>query len=232
MINALLQNTAFGVALTLLAYEIGKWIQKKTGLKVLSPLITATAFIISVLVLFHIDYSTYQPGANIIIFFVGPATVSFAVPLYKNIRVIKDNLMPILVGLLGGLFTGMISVLGLCYAFGINQQLTTSMLPKSVTSAIGFAISEMIGGVAEITLVLIVVAGVTGYVVGEFVFKILKIDDPVIKGIALGTNSHVVGTAKAMELGEKEGALSSAAITLAGLLMVFLVPLFIKIVGL
>ena len=232
MINELLQNTAFGVALTLITYEIGKWIQKKTGLKVLSPLITATLLIIGVLALFDIDYSTYKPGADIIGFFIGPATVSFAVPLYKNIKIIKENLAPILIGLLGGLLTGMVSVLGLCYIFGINQHLTISMLPKSVTSAIGFAISEMIGGVPEITLVLIVVAGVTGYVVGEFVFKILKIDDPVIRGIALGTNSHVVGTAKAMELGEKEGALSSAAITLAGLLMVFLVPLFIKIIGL
>lgn len=232
MINELLQNVAFGVALTLISYEIGKWIQKKTGLKALSPLITATVFIIGVLLVLDIDYSTYESGADIVSFFIGPATVSFAIPLYKNLKAIKENLISVLIGLLGGLLAGLASVVGLCYAFGINEQVTISMFPKSVTSAIGYAISGMIGGVPEISLVLIVVAGVTGYVVGDLVFKILKIDNPVIKGISLGTNSHVVGTAKAMELGEKEGAMSSAAITIAGLTMVFLVPLFMRMIGL
>ena len=105
------------------------------------------------------------------------------------------------------------------------------MLPKSVTSAIGYSLSTMVGGVPEITLVLIIVAGVTGYLVGAPILKLLKIENPIIKGITLGTNSHIVGTAKAMELGEEEGAMSSAAITIAGLIMVFLVPLFVVVIG-
>lgn len=231
MINELFKHTALGVGLTLIAYELGKWIQKKSGLKVLSPLITGTFLIIGVLLICNIDYENYRNGASIVSFFIGPATVSFAIPLYKNLRVIKSNFTLIMVGVFGGLITGLLSVYGLSILFGINEQMILSMYPKSVTSAIGFAISDMIGGIPEVTLVLIVVAGVTGYIAGEYIFKILKIDNPIIKGIALGTNSHIVGTAKAMELGAKEGALSSAAITIAGVIMVFLVPLFLKLVG-
>lgn len=232
MINELVHNTAFGVALTVICYEIGKWIQKKSGFKVLSPLITGTILIIGVLLIGNINYDNYKQGASIVSFFIGPATVSFAIPLYKNLHIIKENFLVIMIGTFGGLLTGLLTAFGLCIVFGINEQVSISMLPKSVTSAIGYAIAEMIGGTPEITLVLIVVAGVTGYVVGEIAFKILKIDNPVIKGITLGTNSHVVGTAKAMELGEQEGAMSSAAITIAAVIMVFLVPLFMKIIGL
>lgn len=231
MINSLVQNPAFGVALTIIAYEFSKWIQRKTGLKILSPLLTGTAFIIAILYIGKIDYENYKKGASIISFLVGPATVSFAIPLYKNIKVIKENLYIILIGIVSGLVMGLISVFTLSTIFGINREVTLSMLPKSVTSAIGYAISDMIGGRAEITLVMIVVAGTTGYIFSDYIFKILKIDNPVIKGISLGTNSHIVGTAKAMELGEEEGALSSAAISVAGIIMVFLVPLFLRIIG-
>ena len=230
MLNDIFQHAASGVALTLIAYIFAKWLQKRTGWKVLSPLLTDTLFIIAVLLIGDINYENYRKGASIISFFIGPATVSFAIPLYKNLKIIKENLSLILVGIFGGLITGLISAFVLSLIFGINKQVTLSIYPKSVTSAIGFAISEMIGGKPEITLVLIVVAGVTGYISAEYIFKLLKIDNPIIKGISLGTNAHIIGTAKAMELGEKEGALSSAAITIAGLIMVFLVPLFIMIV--
>lgn len=230
MLNDIFQHAASGVALTLIAYIFAKWLQKRTGWKVLSPLLTGTLFIIAVLLIGDINYENYRKGASIISFFIGPATVSFAIPLYKNLKVIKENLSLILFGIFGGLITGLISAFILALIFGINEQVTLSIYPKSVTSAIGFAISEMIGGKPEITLVLIVVAGVTGYISSEYIFKLLKIDNPIIKGISLGTNAHIIGTAKAMELGEKEGALSSAAITIAGLIMVFLVPLFIMIV--
>lgn len=230
MLNDIFQNAASGVALTLIAYIFSQWLQKRTGWKVLSPLLTGTIFIIGVLLIGRINFENYRKGASIISFFIGPATVSFAIPLYKNLKVIKENLSLILLGILGGLGTGLISAFILTLIFGINEQVTLSIYPKSVTSAIGFAISEMIGGKPEITLVLIVVAGVTGYISAEYIFRLLKIDNPIIKGISLGTNAHIIGTAKAMELGEKEGALSSAAITIAGLIMVFLVPLFLMIV--
>lgn len=230
MINELLQNTAFGVALTLIAYEVGKYIQKKTGLKILSPFLTGSLLIIAVLLIGGIDYGNYQSGGSIISFFIGPATVSFAIPLYKNLDILKRNLVPIIFGILGGLFMGLLSAYGLCIIFGINEQVTISMFPKAVTSAIGYAIAEMVGGIPEIALVLIVVAGVTGYLVGAWILKLLKIDSPIIKGITLGTSSHIIGTAKAMEMGEEEGAMSSAAITIAGVIMVFLVPFFMMII--
>ena len=125
---------------------------------------------------------------------------------------------------------GLFSAYGFSRLFGINELVTVSMLPKAVTSAIGYAITVMVSGVPEIALVLIVVAGVTGYLVGGPILKLLKIKDPIIKGISLGTNSHIIGTAKAMEMGEEEGAMSTAAITIAGLIMVFLVPLFIRVI--
>lgn len=229
MIDGLLQNAIFGVALTLIAYEFGKFVQWRTQIKVLPPLITGAALIIAVLLIFDIDYNTYQNGASIVSFFLGPATVSFAIPLYKNLYIIKKNIFPILIGILGGSIAGLLSVYLLCSIFDINELITLSMLPKSVTSAIGFAVAEMIGGVPEITLILISIAGITGYMVGPIIFKLLKVDNPVIKGISLGTSSHIIGTAKAMELGEEEGALSTAAITVAGVMMVFLVPLFMKV---
>lgn len=230
MINMFLQNTAFGVAITLIAYEIGKYIQKKTGMKALSPFLTGTLLVIGILLLADIDYETYQIGGNILSFFIGPATVSFAIPLYKNINAIKKNFIPIIVGIMGGLLMGLFSAYALSILFGINGQVTISMFPKAVTSAIGYAISEMIGATPEITLALIAVAGTTGYIVGASILKLLKIDNPIIRGVALGTNSHIVGTAKAMELGEEEGAMSSAALTIAGVIMVFLVPFFMIIV--
>lgn len=230
MINELLQNTAFGVAITLIAYEFGKYIQKKSGIKILSPFLTGSLFIILVLLIGNIDYQNYQRGGSIVSFFIGPATVSFAIPLYRNLKILKRNLLPIMAGIFGGLLMGLISAYGLSKLFGINEPVTISMLPKAVTSAIGHAISIMVDGVPEISLVLIVVAGVTGYLVGEPILKLLKIENPIIKGISLGTNSHIIGTAKAMEMGEEEGAMSTAAITIAGVLMVFLVPLFIRVI--
>lgn len=227
----LFQNAAFGVALTLISYEVGKHIQKRTGIKILSPFITGVLLTIIVLLLTGIEYNTYKLGGSIVSFFVGPATVSLAIPLYKNIKVIKNNFLPIIIGITCGLITGIIVTLALCNAFGINEVVTLSMLPKSVTSAIGYAVAEMIGGAPEITLVLIAVQGTTGFIVAEPIFKLLKIDNPVIKGISLGTNSHISGTAKAMELGETEGAMSSAAITIAGVILVFLIYILMIIIG-
>ena len=171
MINEFFQNPALGVGLTLIAYIFGKWLQKRTGIKVLSPLISGTLFIIAILLIGDVDYENYKKGAGIISFFLGPATVSFAIPLYKNLRIIKENLVLILLGIFGGLFTGLVSAYVLCQIFGINEKVTLSTYPKSVTSAIGYAISDMIGGQPEITLVLILVAGITGYISGEYIFK-------------------------------------------------------------
>ena len=164
MMNELIRNTAFGVALTLIAYESGIFIQKRSGIRLLSPFITGTLIIIGVLLVGDMDYENYRLGGSIVSFFVGPATVSFAIPLYKNLKTIRENLITIMSGILGGLLTGLISAVVLSRLFGLSEQIKISLLPKSVTSAIGYAISEMIGGVSEITLVLIVVAGVTGYI--------------------------------------------------------------------
>lgn len=215
----IINSPLFGIFLTIITFIIGYEIQVKLGLKFLSPMVTSSVLIILVLLFFKIPYSNYKIGADIITFFVAPATVVLAVPLYKNLEIIKKYFLPILLGCIVGISIGVIIGIFLCNIFGINKEIILSMLPKSVTSAIGYEISKKIGSITEIAMVFIVICGIIGYSVGELIFKIFKIDDKVAKGVALGSCSHVLGTAKAMEIGEIEGILA-----------VILIPLIINFI--
>lgn len=215
----IINSPLFGIFLTIITFIIGYEIQVKLGLKFLSPMVTSSVLIILVLLFFKIPYSNYKIGADIITFFVAPATVVLAVPLYKNLEIIKKYFLPILLGCIVGISIGVIIGIFLCNIFGINKEIILSMLPKSVTSAIGYEISKIIGSITEIAMVFIVICGIIGYSVGELIFKIFKIDDKVAKGVALGSCSHVLGTAKAMEIGEIEGILA-----------VILIPLIINFI--
>ena len=162
------------------------------GLKFLSPMVTSSVLIIAILLIFKIPYSNYKKGADILTFFVAPATVVLAIPLYKNLEIIKKYFLPILLGCLVGIGIGSITGIVLCNIFGINKEILLSMLPKSVTSAIGYEISKKIGAIMEISMVFIVICGIIGYSVGELIFKIFKIDNKVARGVALGSCSHVL----------------------------------------
>ncbi|WP_288868043.1 LrgB family protein [uncultured Parvimonas sp.] len=226
----MINSPLFGIFLTVITFIIGYEIQTKLGLKFLSPMVTSSVLIIAVLLIFKIPYVNYKEGADILTFFVAPATVVLAIPLYKNLDIIKKYFIPIFLGCLIGISVGAITAIILCNIFGINREILLSMLPKSVTSAIGYEISKKIGAIIEISMVFIVICGIIGYSVGELIFKIFKIDDKIARGVSLGSCSHVLGTAKAMELGEVEGSISTVSISISGVLAVILIPLILNFI--
>lgn len=214
------ESIIFGAILSLAAYEIGLLMKKKFKLAILNPLLIGTICVIGFLLIFRIDYEEYNEGAKYISYLLTPATVCLAVPLYEQLSLLKKNFMAVAVGILSGVLASLVSVLALAKLFDLNHQQYVTLLPKSITTAIGMGVSEELGGLVTITVAVIVITGILGNVIAEFICKIFKIHEPIAKGLALGTASHAIGTAKAMEMGQIEGAMSSLAIAVAGLLTV------------
>ena len=214
------ESIIFGAVLSLAAYEIGLLMKKKFKLAILNPLLIGTICVIGFLLIFRIDYEEYNEGAKYISYLITPATVCLAVPLYEQLSLLKKNFMAVAVGILSGVLASLVSVLALAKLFDLNHQQYVTLLPKSITTAIGMGVSEELGGLVTITVAVIVITGILGNVIAEFICKIFKIHEPIAKGLALGTASHAIGTAKAMEMGQIEGAMSSLAIAVAGLLTV------------
>ncbi|NLY86372.1 MAG: LrgB family protein [Tissierellia bacterium] len=224
-----LDTPIFGLLLSILAFEVGLFINKKTKLPILNPLIIGIGLIIGFLLAFDIDYEVYNKGGSVISFFLGPATVSLAIPLYKQIEKLKENGVPVIVGILAGCIVAVGIVIYLGKIFGLDEVLILSLAPKSATAAISSEISKQIGGLPSLTVAVTVLTGITGNVLGPYICKLFKIKDEVAVGIGMGTASHAIGTAKAMELGEVQGAMSSLAISVTALLTVFIAPLLVKI---
>ncbi|SHH86916.1 LrgB family protein [Sporanaerobacter acetigenes] len=224
-----LDTPLFGILISILAFEIGIFINKKTKLSILNPIVIAEVLIIVFMIVFNIDYEVYNKGGSIISFFLGPATVVLAVPLYKQIEKLKENGLPIMVGIAVGCITAITSVYFLSKLFHLDEVLTLSLLPKSVTAAISMEVSSQIGGIPALTVAATVVTGITGNVLWPYISKVFKIENDVASGISLGTSAHALGTAKAMELGEVEGGMASLAIGVAGLVTVILVPILAKL---
>lgn len=226
MNEVLLQCGFFGVFLTLLAYEIGELVRRKVKIAIVNPLLIAVILIISFLVIFHVDYETYENGAKYISYFLTPATVSLAIPLYRRLELLKKYPGAIFVGILSGVLTTMVSILLMSALFGLSHTQYVTLLPKSITTAIALGVSEKLGGIPGLTVVAISITGILGNVAAETVCKVFGIKEPIAKGLAIGTASHAMGTAKAMEMGEIEGAMSSLSIVVAGIMTVFAVQLF------
>lgn len=210
----------FGAILSLVAYEAGLLLKRRFKLAILNPLLIGIICVMAVLALLHVDYKEYNKGAGYISYFLTPATVCLAVPLYQQVSLLKKNLKAVAAGILSGVLTSLISVLVLSKLLGLNHQQYVTLLPKSITTAIGMGISEELGGIVTITVAVIIITGILGNMIAEWVCRIFKIREPIAKGLALGTASHAIGTAKAMEMGPVEGAMSSLAIAVAGLLTV------------
>ena len=223
--SILTNNLLFGIVLSLLAFEAGLYIYKKSKIPLFNPLLIAITLVIGFLLIFNIDFDLYNAGAKFINMFLGPATVILAVPLYKQIELLKKHAPSILIGILFGSIIGIFSVIGLSYALGLNSQLIKSLLPKSVTTPIGIEISNQLEGIIPVTVLVIIVSGIIGAAIGPFLCKLFKITDSVAVGVALGTAAHAVGTSKALEIGETEGAMSGLSIGIAGLMTVFIAPL-------
>ena len=223
----LFQTSLFaGVTVSLVAYLLGMLLKKKFKLAILNPLLISIVLTIIVLVVADVDYDTYNKGASYLSWFLTPATVCLAIPLYEQWTLLKKNIAAVALGLTAGVITSLVTVLVLSVLMGLSHEDYVTLLPKSITTAIGMGVSEELGGIVTITVAVIIITGVLGNMIAETVIKLAHIEEPIAKGLALGTSAHAIGTAKAMELGEVEGAMSSLAIAVAGLLTVVSASVF------
>ncbi len=220
MLELFQTSVFFGVFITLFTYYLGVKIKEKYKLAICNPLLISMVLIIVVLLIFNIDYDTYNQGASYISNLLTPATVCLAVPLYEKLELLKWNWKAVIVGIGSGVLSSLICIFGFAVIFKMNHQAYVTLLPKSITTAIGMGVSEELGGFVAVTVVSIVITGIIGNICGEWVCKLCKITEPIAKGVAMGTASHAMGTAKAMEMGEIEGAMSSLSIVVAGILTV------------
>lgn len=220
MITFLEESVFFGAFISLLFYEAGLLLKKKFKLAVFNPLLIAIICVMAVLLLFDIDYDTYNEGAKYISYLLTPATVCLAVPLYRQFQLLRENLAAVVIGIVSGVLASLFSVFVLSKLFGLSHEMYVSLLPKSITTAIGMGVSEELGGIVTITVAVIIITGILGNAIAEVVFRVFRIYDPIARGLGLGTSAHAIGTAKAMELGAVEGAMSSLAIAVAGLITV------------
>ncbi len=219
--NEFMLDSAFaGVTISLLTYMIGMALKKKFHSGILNPLLLSIAVTIVLLLSTGVDYDTYNEGAKYLSWLLTPATVCLAIPLYEQLELLKKNWAAVAAGIVSGVLTSLATVFVLALLFGLNHQEYITLLPKSITTAIGMGVSEELGGYVTITVAVIVITGVLGNILGELVCRIFGIKEPIAKGLALGTSAHAIGTAKAMELGEIEGAMSSLSIAVAGVITV------------
>ena len=215
-----------GVTLSLVAYLIGTLLKKKFKLGIFNPLLISIVVSIVVLVVGKVDYYTYNEGAKYLSWLLTPATVCLAIPLYEQWGLLLKNFKAVILGLVAGTITSLTTVLALALICGLSHEEYVTLLPKSITTAIGMGVSEELGGYVTITVAVIIITGVLGNIFGELICKIFKIDEPISRGLAFGASSHAIGTAKALEIGEVEGAMSSLAIAVSGILTVALSSLY------
>jgi len=221
----------FGISLTLGAYWLGLKLYKRFNTPLLNPLLTSPLLIVAVLMLADIDYPAYELGAKYISFFMMPATIALAVPAYKEFQTLKSHRWALLIAAAIGAAGSMILVLASAELFGLTPVVVKSILAKSATGPIAIGLAQEAGGLASLAVAMSFTTGVFGAIMSDWILKIFRIRHPVAKGIALGTSAHVAGTAKAFELGQTEGALSSVSIVIAGLAAVVFMPFALMILG-
>lgn len=226
MKQMLLDSVYFGVLLTLGAYAIGMMLKRKLGWSILNPLLIAIILIIAFLAIMEIPYASYNASANLVSYLLTPATICLAVPLYQQVELLKKNYKAVVAGIVSGVLSSMISVLALALLFRFDHVSYVTFLPKSITTAIGMGISAELGGFVPLTVVAIVLTGIFGSLVADKVLHVLHIEEPIAKGIAIGSASHAMGTAHAMELGQVEGAMSGLSIVVSGIVTVLAATLF------
>lgn len=223
--NELLQIGILPVVLTLAAFQVGLKCQKRFKSAICNPTLIAVVLVILFLFLVDMDVGTYQGGTTYLSWLLTPATVCLAIPMYEQFQVLRRNLPAIAVGVTAGAISCLLMVLGVAALGGFSRELTVSLLPKSITTAIALALTEMADGMPGVTTAAISITGIFSNVMGVLLCKVFRITDPVAKGVALGTSGHVMATAKANELGTLTGAVSSLSLVIAGLLTAVLFPI-------
>ncbi|MBQ9304857.1 LrgB family protein [Butyrivibrio sp.] len=225
--NEFMQNSAYaGVTISLISYGLGNFLKKKTGLGLFNPLLISMIVTMLFLLGCGIDYDAYNEGAKYLSWLLTPATVCLAIPLYEEWELLKSNAKAVVIGIFSGVITSLVTVFVLAKLMGLSHESYVTLLPKSITTAIGMGVSQELGGYVTITVAVIVITGVLGNIFAEIIFKLFRIHEPISKGLALGTAAHAIGTAKAMEIGEIEGAMSSLSIAVAGILTVIFASVF------
>lgn len=219
-----MNSSYFGLLLSTFFFMLAVRIKARFRLAILNPLLVSTLLIVLILKLTGIPYESYKESANLLSYLLTPATVCLAIPMYKQLQLLMDNLAAVLASITAGTVSSLLSILLMGKLFGLSNEHITTLLPKSITTAIGMGVSQEAGGIVTLTVAGIVMTGILGNMIAETVFHVFHIDHPIARGLALGTSAHAVGTAKALELGEIEGAMSSLSICVAGALTVILVP--------
>lgn len=225
MTEFLMELSLFPLVLTIGTYQIGRWCQKKWNHPVCNPILIAIVLILPFLLFTGFSVEVYQAGIDQFSWLLSPATVCLALPLYRQVKILRKNLGGILIGILSGTATSLLFILGMCHLFSLDAQLSISLLPKSITTAIGLPVSQQNGGIPALTAFAIFFTGVLGGVLGPILCKWFKIQHPIAQGVAFGTASHVIGTTKATELGDLQGAVSSLSLAVAGIVTAVIFPL-------
>lgn len=219
------QSSYFGFVLTIIIYYLAVLLKDKTKKTILNPLLITTVIIVIILLIFNIKYETYNIGAKYISYFLTPTTVCLAVPLYKQIKVLKKSIIGILSGIISGVLANAFVIVIFVKCFKMDNILGTSLLSKSITAPIAIGVTDELGGISSITVFAVILSGIIGAVIAPTIFKILRIKSPVSQGLACGTAAHGSGTTTALELGEIQGAISGLAIIITGLITTLLVPI-------
>lgn len=225
--NDFFQSSVFaGAVLSLSAYLLGSALKKRFRLAVFNPILISIVLTVTVLLIGKVDYDAYYQSAKYLSWLLTPVTVCLAIPLYEQRALLKKHYKAVLCGLFAGAVTGMATVLVLSKLFHLSHAEYVTLLPKSITTAIGMAVSEELGGYVNITVAVIVTTGVLGNLFAELLCRLFRLTEPIAKGLAIGASSHAIGTAKALEMGEIEGAMSGLAIAVSGIITVIFAPLF------
>lgn len=230
MKDAIVGSVFFGIILTVITFYIGNLLKRKLKHPLANPILISGMAVIGILVFFDIDFDMYNKGAKYIGFLLTPATVCLAIPLYEEIQHLKNHWLAIMSGIISGIISSAATVFVLSLVFKLGHQEYVTLLPKSITAAIGMDISKQLDGVVSITVAIIIITGLIGNIMGEFILEKFNIKHPIAKGVAYGASSHALGTSKAMEIGELEGAISGLSLAVSGILTVFAVSMFANLI--
>ena len=225
-------SALLGVVITIASFELGRIIRKKWTFALFNPLLLGIVFSIAILLFFRIDYACYLNGAKYINFLLTPATVCLAVPLYEKLELLKKNALAVMLGIAAGVIASLATVFALSALFRLDFSLFATLLPKSVTTAIGMDVSAELGGYVSLTVAAIILTGVLGNICAEGACRVFRITSPIAQGVAIGTAAHAIGTSRALEMGEIQGAMSSLSLVVAGLLTVVLAAPVASLYGL
>ncbi|MEA4824196.1 MAG: LrgB family protein [Clostridiaceae bacterium] len=224
VVDIIQSGSYFGLILTLCAFFAGRWVTKKTGIRALNPMVFAMVVIVAALLIFKLDYESYYESAQIISFLLGPTTVALAIPLYRQVKVLKQNWWLILISVACGALSAMLFICAFSILAKIDPMIYRSIMSKSITSAIALGITAEFGGMPELTIFAVTITGITGATFGLIACRLFRIKEPVAVGLAMGTSAHAIGTSCALEAGEVEGSMAGLAIATAGIISVIAAP--------